>query len=58
MRQGAPLCAYLYIIQAEPLAEIVRKCNDIRGIYVTDDGKQVKITAFADDTTDYLNDDV
>ncbi len=32
VRQGVPLSAYLYIIQAEPLAETVRKYNDIRGI--------------------------
>ncbi len=56
VRQGAPLSAYLYIIQAEPLAETVRKCNDIRGISVTDDGAEVKITAFANNATGYLND--
>ena len=60
MRQGCPIAAYLYIVQAEPMAETIRKEKRIKGIdvptpapYITN---HVKISSFADDTQLFLND--
>ena len=56
VRQGSPLSAYLYILQAEPLAEAVRKSDVIQGIKI-DQHEEIKITTYADDTQNYfLND--
>ena len=59
VRQGAPLSAYLYILQAEPLAEAVRKSKDIKGVQIKTDetrSEEVKIAAYADDTQAYVTD--
>ena len=54
MRQGCPVAAYLYILQAEPMAEAIRKSNNIDGIElpVKENGntKTAKISLFDDDT--------
>ena len=53
MRQGCPVAAYLYILQAEPMAEAIRKSPRIQGIKLpTDDEDQneARISMFADDT--------
>jgi exodeoxyribonuclease III len=49
MRQGCPIAAYLYVMQAEPMAETIRKCPGITGIKLTDQ-VTAKIAMFADDT--------
>lgn len=57
MRQGCPIAAYLYILQAEPLAEAIRKSKDIQGIplpiKVENVTIEAKISIFADDTQLY-----
>jgi len=54
MRQGCPVAAYLYILQAEPMAEAIRKNNKIDGIELpvkeNENTKSAKIALFADDT--------
>ncbi len=53
VRQGCPLAADLYIINAEPFAATIRKSKDIEGIKTPNiDGKEIeiKISLFADDT--------
>ena len=53
MRQGCPLAAYLYILQAEPLAQAIRKSLKINGIKLpTFNGQsfEARISLFADDT--------
>ena len=49
IRQGCPIAAYLYIIQAEPLAESVKKDREIKGIEIDND-TELKIAQYADDT--------
>ena len=54
MRQGCPIAPYLYILQAEPLAQTIRNSEKISGIKIplNTDGQTftAKISAFADDT--------
>ena len=53
MRQGCPIAAYLYILQAEPMAQSIRTCKEIKGIPIqmpNSEETQVKIAMFADDT--------
>jgi hypothetical protein len=54
MRQGCPIAAYLYILQAEPMAQSMRKNDDIKGIPIkipnSEENLVVKISMFADDT--------
>lgn len=54
MRQGCPIASYLYIIQAEPLAQSIRKNEQIHGVELpalNEQGKvHIKISMFADDT--------
>lgn len=54
MRQGCPIAAYLYILQAEPMAESIRKNKNIKGIEIpnstTNETTCIKISMFADDT--------
>ena len=54
MRQGCPIAAYLFILQAEPMAESIRKNKKIKGIEIPTPNIETKITAkismFADDT--------
>ena len=56
IRQGDALSALLYIIQAEPLAEKIRRNKDIKGIKVEsyECETEVKISQFVDDTTIFL----
>ncbi len=53
LRQGSPLSSLLYILQAEPFAETIRKSTELKGITVCK--KEIKITAFADDTQIYIS---
>ena len=54
MRQGCPIASYLYLIQAEPLAQSIRKNEQIHGVELpalNEQGKvHIKISMFADDT--------
>ena len=53
MRQGCPIAAYLYILQAEPMAQAVRSDDKIEGIELPAvDGyvSEARIAIFADDT--------
>ena len=58
VRQGCPLSCYLYILVVEPLAELMRQDNDIKGIPVpgNKNGRTVKVALFADDLTGYMLD--
>ena len=57
MRQGCPIAAFLYIIQAEPMAQTIRKNEKIKGIEIptpeVNTKACVKISMFADDTQLY-----
>ena len=53
MRQGCPIAAYLYILQAEPMALAIRKSTNICGIrlpVVEEQRLEARISMFADDT--------
>ena len=54
MRQGCPIASYLYILQAEPMAESIRNNNKIKGLKVPslepETKFEAKISMFADDT--------
>ena len=54
MRQGCPVAAYLYIVQAEPIAETIRTSKYITGISLASDtpgrNYEARIAAFVDDT--------
>ena len=52
MRQGCPIAAFLYILQAEPMAQTIRTSPDIEGIMIEtgNNESEVKIACFADDT--------
>jgi exodeoxyribonuclease III len=54
MRQGCPIAAYLYIVQAEPMAQSIRNSDKIEGIPMqipnSEEKLEVKIAMFADDT--------
>ena len=57
IRQGDALSALLYIIQAEPLAECIRKSKEIKGIEVHDcEGTphEFKGTQYVDDSTNMI----
>ena len=54
VRQGCPLSMILYIILAEVTIENIRQNKNIIGITVFQ--KEIKISAFADDTTIYIGD--
>ena len=53
VREGDPLSAYIFILCAEVLAEIVRSNPRIKGIMVT--GSEFKLSQYADDTTFLLD---
>ncbi len=58
VRQGSPLGPYLYILQSEPLAETIRKDQEIEGVKVTDasgESSEIKLAIFADDTQGYVS---
>ena len=53
MRQGCPIAAYLYILQAEPMAQSIRSNDSIKGIQlpgINNQQTEVKIVLIADDT--------
>lgn len=52
VRQGCSLLMILYIILAEVMIENIGQDNQIKGITVLQN--EIKISAFADDTTFYL----
>ena len=54
VRQGCPLCPYLFIVGAEILACKIRQDKTIKGITVFQ--KELKLSQFADDTTLLCND--
>ena len=54
IRQGCPLSAYLFIIAVEILAQKIRADFNIKGIKIQ--GKIIKISQLADDTTCFLQD--
>ena len=57
IRQGDSLSALLYIIQAEPLSEGIRKSSGIKGINIKDhDGEnhEIKGCQYVDDSTNML----
>ncbi len=56
MRQGCPIAASLYVLQAEPLAESIRQSKKIKGIRLPGKNcdEEVKISMFADDTQLFL----
>ncbi len=59
IRQGDSLSALLYILQAEPFAEYVRKCNDFEGITVTNEQNEsveIKCCMYVDDTVLFVKD--
>ncbi len=50
VRQGCPLSALLYSITAEPLATLIKKDKEIKGIQIPNGGLSI-IHQYADDTT-------
>ena len=60
VRQGCPIAAFLYILQAEPMAEAIRKSKEVKGICLLGSNQKVfepKIALFADDTQIFLSTD-
>ena len=58
IRQGDCLSALLYVIQAEPLAEYIRKSNDVKGIVVKDylgNDRELKCADYVDDASRFLS---
>ena len=56
VRQGCPLSPYLYILAFEPLLEKIRREEKIKGVGIPG-GKEIKVTAYADDTVFFPIDD-
>lgn len=48
-RQGDPISAYLFLLAAEILHQMIKKNPNIKGIKI--DGYEIKMAQFADDTT-------
>ena len=58
IRQGDSLSALLYVIQAEPLAEYIRRNGQLEGIKIKTEGgheKNVRCCQYVDDTVFFLN---
>ena len=54
VRQGCPLSMILYILLAEVFIQNIKQNDNIKGITV--EGREIKISAFADNTTLYIGD--
>ena len=52
-RQGDPISPYIFILCAEILSVLIKKCKDIKGFSIN--GREFKISQFADDTSLILN---
>jgi hypothetical protein len=55
VRQGDALSCLLFDLAIEPLAELIRKSNLIKGIQIPGTKKSLKVKLFADDTTVFLS---
>ena len=54
VHQGDPLSCLLFDLAIEPLAESVRRAENLRGIQIPTQREHLKIKLFADDTTVFL----
>ena len=54
VRQGCPIAPYLYVLQAEPFAESIRKNEKIEGIMLPN-AREAKIGMFADDNQTFIS---
>ena len=57
LRQGCPLSGLLFVLGIEILSCKIRQCNNIIGIQLPLEARQVKITQYADDSTFMLSDE-
>lgn len=55
VRQGYPLSCLLFDLAIEPLAESVRRAENLKGIQVPTRREHLKIKLFADNTTVFLS---
>ena len=58
VRQGCPLSPLLYTIVVETLTNAIRKHSGIEGVHVPGNQKRSKVSAYADDSTLTLKDDL
>ena len=56
IRQGDALSALLYIIQSEPLADVIRKSPEIEGIMISgyEGETEIRVSQYVDDMTVFL----
>ena len=54
VRQGCPLSPLLYVISAEPLAELIRSSPRIQGITTSTSAVALKTSSYADDLTCFV----
>ena len=52
-RQGDPLTSYIFVICSEILAQVVRGCEEVKGIEIL--GKEFQLSQYADDASSFLN---
>lgn len=58
VRQGCPLSPLLYVVFLEPLVAAFRRCPHLTGLHLPGGrGRFVKVSAYADDMTVFLNTD-
>lgn len=55
VRQGDPLSCLLFNLAIEPLANMLRRTNTLRGFKIPGETDRLIVTLFADDTTVYLH---
>ena len=53
-RHGAPFSAYLFILVLKIVFIQIRECDDMKGFVIG--GVEIKLTAFADDSSFFLKD--